>query len=229
MNSTSPSARLLTSAARSPARSSAGPAGDADAGAELGRDDHGQRGLAEPGRARTAARGPAAGRGGGRSRAPARPARAPAAARRTRRAGAGAAPPRRPAPGRRRRAARARRSPRAASSASSRATSSSSLTGALTGAPSWASAARSSTGTSSSDASGWLGGEPVDDLVGLRGRPAEPDERLRQRVAPARRLRHAGDDRRAGQAGLVLELEHHAAARPCGRCRAPGTARRGPR
>ena len=35
-------------------------------------------------------------------------------------------------------------------------------------------------------------GQPDDDLVGLRGGPAEPDQRLRQGVAPARRARSAG-------------------------------------
>ena len=51
MNSTSPSSSLVRIAARSPARSSAGPGRDVQVHAHLGGDDAGQRGLAEPGRA----------------------------------------------------------------------------------------------------------------------------------------------------------------------------------
>ena len=51
MNSTSPSPRLVRIAARSPARSIAGPLVIRIGGAQLGGDDHRQGGLAEPGRA----------------------------------------------------------------------------------------------------------------------------------------------------------------------------------
>ena len=51
MNSTSPGTRLDSIAARSPARSRAGPDGEPDGRAQLRGDDHGQAGLAQPGRA----------------------------------------------------------------------------------------------------------------------------------------------------------------------------------
>ena len=50
MNSTSPSTRLDSIAARSPARSSAGPEVSRMRRAQLGGDDHRQAGLAQPGR-----------------------------------------------------------------------------------------------------------------------------------------------------------------------------------
>ena len=50
MNSTSPSVRLVSRAARSPARSIAGPLVTRIGRAQLGGDDHRQAGLAEPGR-----------------------------------------------------------------------------------------------------------------------------------------------------------------------------------
>ena len=51
MNRTSPSSRLVSSAARSPDLAITGPGGGAEADAQLARDDLRQRGLAEPRRA----------------------------------------------------------------------------------------------------------------------------------------------------------------------------------
>ena len=160
------------------------PAGDADAGPELGRDDHRQRRLAEPGRAgqQHVVRRPAAAAGALEHQPdllahPLLPDELVEPARAQRRlddpllvAGAGLHEP---------------GSPRAASSASSRATSSSSLTAhrpELRPAPPAAAPARRS-----SVASGWLAARPSTTWSDCAARPAETDERLRQRVAPARR------------------------------------------
>ena len=152
---------------------------------ELGRDDHGERGLAEPGRAgqqhvvRRAAAPPGALQH--QRDLLAHPLLAdelvepPGAQRRLDDpllvAGAGLAP----APAR-------RTAGQLGQLAGDELCSSARLIGPR---PSRASASRSSAGTSASAGVGWLAGEADDDLVGLRGGPAEPDQRLRQRVAPA--------------------------------------------
>ena len=83
MNSTSPSIRVDSIAARSPARSIAGPAGDPEGRAQLGGDDHGEAGLAQPRRPgqQHVVRRPAAPQ---RAVSTARAARAPGPGRRTR-------------------------------------------------------------------------------------------------------------------------------------------------
>ena len=103
-------------------------------------------------------------------------------------------------------------SPRAASSASSRATSSSSLTGCAHRArPSCAAPRAAAPGRRRRRRRGGSPASPSTDLVGLRGRPAQPDERLATacRASPEPAARRA-DRSGAGQPGLVLELEHHA-------------------
>ena len=182
----------------------AGPLVTRIAGAELGRDDHGQAGLAQARARRTAARGPAAGRGAARWSAPGRSC--------SRTFGW----PTKSASRRGRSAASSSRSSRSAYGLARSV--SSTLTHLPVGAGvrrcerchrglSTRSAARSSAGTSGSPSA--VRGDRGDRLVGLPRRPAEPDQRLADLVPPGRGRRDARPAR-AGvdRADLVPQLQH---------------------
>ena len=206
MNSTSPSARLVRIAARSPERSIAGPLVIRMPGAQLGRDDHGQGRLAQAGRA---GQQDVVGRGAAAHRALqqqvellAHPVLGDELGQP---AWAGRSPRRRA----RRRRRTARRRP-------------SSLIGC---GPSSRIACLSSTGTGGGVAVDRLG-DRGHRLVGLAARPAErrpapwrtcsvPDAAERRR--PRRRRR-----RRPGRSGRAAPGP--GARRPSCRCRAPGSA-----